>query len=488
MYIQKYKIFILLEIIVSYVFYIALYSSLTSNLLINKNTIFVLSWVGIITIIVHFIIWWRVSGKLFTLFNVFLAFFALFNFGQCFLWAFGIYPKSDISNTVLFSTVRTSNVAVIKAQLIFIIAFIFLNDGALLLYSQKYKKYSSINLRNDTELLSNGPDRSYYALYWTSVIVSIYAIPLTLLKIAQTYFIILRYGYYAIGQVAEATIQNTYMEIALMLFLPSLLGLLIGSRYNKHVRAFVYICFGIYLILSIMSGDRGDCITRMVILIWAEVTLNKEVNWRKALKMLVIAYIGFCIMSAVISLRNAGGFSIDRFVEAISNSETNPLISAILEFGRSMSIVMILVSENVVYPYGNSYFVSAIEMFGTGITNGLLGLDYVVLQEWFSKDYLRISYGADFSIIGEAVLNYGVYIAPIVMFIIGGIVFLLSYYPYVSKKNPLKICLFLSIMANMLKWSRATLWFVLNSSIYAIVIMTFIYLVLYSIFQNRNSI
>mgnify|MGYP004638876769 CR=1 FL=1 len=474
--------------IIQYILFIFLYGMIDDGILkCTQLIIIVFSWIGIINAVFFISVWKKKTGYVFTLFTIFLLFFIVFNFGQCLLWAFGIHPDNEIGKVLLFSSVKSSPITIVKAQLLFIVSFSFINLGALSIYNNSYfTKLESYQEKQDEELTQYG--YKYSALYYASIVVGFFSIPATLLRTWIFSQFVANYGYAALGTSASNSINGAVMNILSSLFMPVLLGMLIGSRHRKGTVFFVYCIFTIYAILSTMSGDRGEWVTRFVVLIWLELTYYRKLTFKGTIKLIITGIIGLWILQAAISLRNKGGITAEALINALTNMEVNPIVSALTEFGHSMAIVMILLTEKITYPFGNTYIMSFLTMLSPGLTNGVLGTKFVEIQDWFPKNILHINYGSDFSMIGEAVLNFGVYFTPIVISILGIIIFKVTYYPYKKQLNPFLFCMTLNLTSLIFKLPRTTIWFLLNYSIYSIIILGGVYWIFASILCRRRNI
>lgn len=459
------KIKVIITTMLSYLIWYILYEYFYNAISVPKYMIMLFSWLGILVIIYYFKLWHKITNKLFTIYNIFLMFFITFNFGQCLLWAFGIHTEKEIGATLLYGRIDCDNRLIVMAQIMFIICFITINCGAILVHKKK-KKYQKIN-NSKIELRRN-------ALFYASVILAIISVPITLYVVSNNYLTASTYGYKSLYYGEYVKNYPAYIDISTMLFMPSLIGLLIGSNYKKNIRYIVYIIFIIYAGISLLSGDRGEWIMKLIILFWADNQFYKKRNMKKMIILGIVAYLCLYIMNAIVSLRNVG-ISVEKVIEVLSSSENNPAVSLLTEFGYSMSVNITMLNEKVIFPYGNTYFMSILTMFATSISK-LFGLEYVQLHTWFSSEYLRISYGADFSIIGEAIINYGVYLAPFIILILGAIISKITFVEK-DKNNPLLVTLYLNISTILLKWPRTTTWIILNGICYSTIIMTVLYIV-----------
>lgn len=479
---RKYKITAFCTAILAWIIWLVINEFIKTTKYESNFAIFSISWLGIIVCVIYLYFWKRVTNQIFSLLNIFLAFFAVFNFGQCFLWAIGIHSNVEIGKGLVFHSVMADNNVILQAQLLFIICYITFNTGALCALSNlKYKGILILRERN----IDN--DIRYNILYLSSVVIAIFVIPITIFKSAITLYFTQIYSYHDLyyGSIASnPLLDNFVVEIGKQLFFPVLLGILIGSRYSKKSRKFVYIIFILYAGISLLGGDRGEWIQPFLIFIWAEWNLYKKYSIKKTIKWIIFGIIGLNFMNAIVNMRNIG-LSWAGFVKNLTSSESNAIVSMLFEFGHSMGIVIILLMQKVTPLYGNTYLMSIPTVFGTGVVNRLFKMNYVQLHTWFPQEYLKLSYGTDFSIIGEALLNYGVYTAPFILFIEGIIISKISMIPQKVNVNPLKLVISMSCMASLIKLPRSTVWSSLNEIIYFTVILVIVFNIFYFIHINK---
>ena len=92
-----------------------------------------------------------------------------------------------------------------------------------------------------------------------------------------------------------------------------------------------------------------------------------------------------------------------------------------------------------------------------------MDIEYIGLSTWFSQIYLDINYGAGFTIIGEALLNYGPYVAPFILIILGYIITSTIYINKNDLENNPKQVLF--AVAALLSWLPITRGTIISTSI-----------------------
>ena len=468
--IPNYKILACLIFVFTYVLSMMKINSIGDLDDIGSGEIFLYSWLGIV-VFLFYIFWWKkLTGKFLTPFTIFLLFITLFNFGQCILWAFGIHSDSEIGNALI-----------LKAQILYVVSYVAINTGAILLYKKK-KVEDMTNIFKDDVL----NDFKYKALFATSAIVSLYSIPITIFVAIQKYRYTQIFSYHDIyyGSINEY-FSNPIFTIGCGLFFMSLVGLLIGSKYKKNVRYFVYSVFFVYATITLLGGDRGEWIVPFMFLFWMHITFYKPMKRRNAMMFLVVSFLSLYIMNAIVSLRNVG-ISYDGFVDSLTSND-GVIVPLLTEFGQTMGISIILLSKGTVPLYGNTYLMSIPTMFGTGFANRLFGMNYVQLHTWFPLEYLGINYGTDFSVIGEAVLNYGVLLAPLVL-LVGGMIFgKIFNYPFEKNKSPFLLCFSIGAMISIVGIARSTFWISLNKIVWPLLVFGVIYFVMKRVYKRMDN-
>lgn len=479
--ISNYKILACLIFVFTYVLSMMRINSIGDLDDIGSDTIFLYSWLGI-AVFLFYIFWWRrLTGKFLTPFSIFLLFVTLFNFGQCILWAFGIHSDSEIGKRLVFSSVFADNASILKAQILYIISYVAINTGAILLYKKK-KIEDMTNFFKD-DILNNF---KYKALFATSAIVSLYSIPVTLFVAIQKYRYTQIFSYHDIyyGSINDY-FSNPFFTIGSGLFFISLIGLLIGSKYKKSVRYFVGTVFALYAMVTLLGGDRGEWIMPFIFLFWMHITFYKAIKKKTAIVFSVFSFLSLYVMNAIVSLRNVG-LSYEGFVSTFT-ANNGVIVPLLTEFGQTMGINIILLKKEIVPLYGNTYLMSIPTMFGTGFANRLFGMNYVQLHTWFPLEYLGINYGTDFSVIGEAVLNYGVLLAPLVL-LVGGMIFgKIFNYPFEKNKSPFLLCFSIGAMISIVGIARSTFWISLNKIVWPLLVFGVIYFVMKRVYRRMDN-
>lgn len=410
--------YFLIIILFSFVSYMLLYSSvdqLSSDAVSCLKSI--LCWLGLFTLAFVIISWKANTDKFLTLYTLFMVFFFLFNYGQCFLWAFGQHFENEIGSISLYRKVGVpTDYDIVKTQLIVLISGIMMHSGAIL----SHKKPIFRNETNEFFIEKSMVDRKYLYKFC--------GILCPLAAFSEYYYQIRNflnakvYGYTGLYYNTDVQSVNVIFQILARLFFPSLIGLLMGSNYeNKSIRRLVYILFGIDVLLSMMVGDRGGWLYALMLLLICHTIFYKKLKIKDIFILGVSGYFGMISLIAIRNIRNHG-VTIAGFLQSLSGALLDPISSTLTEMGGTMGVTTVFVMKGWnIFPYGNS-FLYGLLIAPTKRIISLLHLNYESISGWFSQSYLKISNGAGFSIVAEVLANFGPYLLPIIMIIVGIII------------------------------------------------------------------
>ena len=417
--------------------------------------IFLLSWIGLFAFGFISFTWRKITGHLFSPYIIFVIFFFLFNFGQPIMWAFGVNMPTEIGSAPLYPGYGIATDAdIVYAQSLVIISSLMFHFGALLSTANVARK--KINGYNKESKLFYKFDNqvTLKVMYYVCLVIGTIAIPVTLVAAYNDLRVASTYGYRALYYSEFARKGFSVTGLITFWFFPCIAGLLIGSKYKKSVRIFVYAIFVIYIILNILAGDRGPWVYKMVILFWLSHMLYRPIKPKRLLKYLLLSVPGLYIMDAIVSLRNTG-ITFEAVVNALSYKNSS-IIGAFFEMGASMKPVVFLIKYGWdIWPYSNTYLLA----LGGLVTNKFLdifNIHYEVLDNFF-KDYLAISWGPGFSIVAEALINFGPIFSPIFMIVLGYIIAALTNINYSVAYNnkPLRILFVASTLNALISINRS---------------------------------
>lgn len=376
--------------IIFFIMYVIFYNDYMTNFIMNPEVVkVILSWLGIILYIYIVFSWYKLYGKIFDLYTIMITFFMLFNYGQCFLWAFGIHTDTEIGKADSLGVGLATDKEIIISQLITLMCVFMFHVGGCFCFKKNK------NIEENKEKINK------LAIYKVSKILSFIVIPVTFVKLLIDISISSQYGYSALYY-GDNMNQSFTIEMIYRLFYPCLFGLLIGSDYNKKTRYFAYIVLVVFIILSLTSGDRGAWVYSILIFTFLHNNYVKKITASFLLKFCIVAIIFLNIVTAVVSVRGTG-INIDSVKDAMA-SDRNPIISTISEMGGSMIIQTTLVKVGYdIYPYGNTYFFSVLGMVSDSFIK-FLGIPYENVSSWFNQKYLGLeNWGTGFSIVRRSI-------------------------------------------------------------------------------------
>ncbi|WP_288479600.1 O-antigen polysaccharide polymerase Wzy [uncultured Clostridium sp.] len=423
-----------------------------------------LNWIGIFILLYVILTNYIINRDIITPYNIFWIFFFLFNYGQQFMWAFGIHSDKElgIGYTAGIGTVMLHNI--VKGQLFTCICMFLFHTGAMFSYKWKGKN----NIEN-YEIKNK-------SIFITGIILGILSIIPTLYRSFNFFIVSRQYGYNALYY-SDNISQGGILMILEIFFFPSLICIILGGK--KNAKKFAICIFAIYLILNLLSGDRGSWIYKLLALIWFMNRYYSKINFKKFIKYILIFYIFMYILDFIIYFRDLGisNIDIDKIKIFLLNYES-PIIKTIFELGGSIGIISTMFTmPNVleVWNFGNSYLTSILGVVSTRFLS-VLGIPFILLDNWFSQDFLGISWGAGFSMIGEAYLNGGIYIGPIIILLIGWIIGSIlydnkEYNPKFNKLRYIMITLTLAIIPGL---SRGSTYLFLKNWFYGCLVVLFL--------------
>lgn len=323
----------------------------------------------------------------------------LFNFGQLFLWSFGIHTDTEIGKINLYANFPTPDkVQILEAVVFSIYCYLALVLGMIFVHLFQNSQMMSVLEDAETEQVES-------VLYKFSLLLSFIVVPLTFYKAV----LILRQSAlngYSTLYYSDFSV-NPLIGRAEDYFFPVLVGLLLGSKYRKIKLS--YILFGLYVILYTLAGERGNWLYKLLVLIWMHHAYYKPIRWQRALRVSLLGLIFLNIISVVVSLRDIGfaNLSLTDVTRSLSLEE-NVLVRFIQEMGGSLGVSIIVLSfgQGIFSHFGNTYISSAITSFSTKIAL-MLGVEHVYLGNFLSQDILKIRWGTGFNMFSEAFINGG---------------------------------------------------------------------------------
>lgn len=446
-----------------------------------------INWLGIFCYIYCIITWkCKTKDKLFSLYFIFMTFFFIFNYGQPCMWALNIHQENEIGSKVLYygTNYIPSEKELIKVQLYVCLGMLIFHFGAMML-----TKRNNIDIKSLKEKI-NYENNEYIekisiSMRLVSKVLLMITTPIAIYSAMQNMKIARLYGYNALYYGDYAT-QSGYTQIIMYFFFPSLIGYLISNKYSKRARIIVYTIFGLYTIFQLLSGDRGSWLYSLVILFWLHSHYN-NISIKKYLKYIIIGIIGIYALNVVTIVRDsANGLSSLDF-SSILSVDHSPIVDTFFELGGTMEIITFLFyTGNSIFPYTNTYIVSILGVVSSRVLN-LIGIKQILIADWFSQEFLKINWGAGFSMIGETFINGGYIGGLFYMGIIGAFMGLLMQYAYNENltNNPLHLFITVAGLNAVIGFSRGALYLTLKELFYGTFIVVILIKICYKVLYRR---
>src|SRR5699024_1812489 len=144
------------------------------------------------------------------------------------------------------------------------------------------------------------------------------------------------------------------------MFFPCIVGLLIGSNFKRNVRYAVCIIFTIYLVINLLSGDRGSWVYYLLILIFMRHTFYKKFEWKQILIGSGIGVLFLHLVNIIVLLRRSSEITLENIINSFT-LKNSPIIEFIFEMGGSIKPALVLVQYDWdIWPYVNSYVIAFI--------------------------------------------------------------------------------------------------------------------------------
>lgn len=408
MMINSTKFMVAVITIICFVVYAFLLASVPGGSL--DVSIYILSIFGWILWVFCVVSWHRLTGSFFDLYTIFISFAILFNFGQCLMWALGFHQSNEIGRGLSFGVI-VSDSSIYIGQLVTLMGILAFHCGAICAYKPS-SSYTRLEENSDADVLGD-------------VLCSITKVTLVISTICmlanciRNVYITRTFGYGAnLYNESIASAQNNFIILLSWLFFPSIIAQLVTTDYKRTTVVICYSLFAIDCLLEFMAGDRG-WIYWLAILVWMHHRYYKRLKMRQVL-IYGTALLFVFLIAEGLSLSRGSGVSFSSALNAIK-LEDNPIASIFFELGNSMKPLIIIIDKNAHYPYGNTYVLSILGM----ITDRIIKIfmpEYIGVGSWFSQHFLRISYGADFSIVAESFINYGYYFGILFMIPLGWVI------------------------------------------------------------------
>jgi len=232
--------------------------------------------------------------------------------------------------------------------------------------------------------------------------------------------------------------------------------LLISNKYNKRKAKWIFIFALTYLVLTMMSGNRGRQIVVIVTMVYVYFNFIKPIKLRNLMKYSIFGYLGLVFLNSITSLRQLQNPSIAIFINNfISGLFGSTFFNTLGEFGGTI----ITLSYSIMYfpsyspfQFGKNYIYSLLSIFPNigGILNEVNRI--VFFTSLFPSDARRFLGG---SYIAELYASFGEWGFIFSIFIGIGIGYLsISIKKAIITKEYILLSILLILFPGVLWWVR----------------------------------
>ncbi|MGG0280596.1 O-antigen polysaccharide polymerase Wzy [Bacillus pacificus] len=436
---------------------------------------------GIIVTLLIFRSWKKISGLYFSPYTIFFIFILIFNYGQFIMWSLGIHYKGELGTTTFIRYM--DSVTLLRIEMITIVCIIFFHIGASISVKVKGTKITFKNYSKEAFCK---------AMAVVSPIILVFSFSIVMYEALMSLKVAISYGYSALYYGDQASTLNPLFKYISYMFFPSLIGTWIGNKLSKKSFYLISCLFLVYMIVNMLSGDRGSWIYYLIILVWCYLNYIKKPKLGTLLKVIVPFALVISITSVLVKFREIGFNNItsNEFGEVLSDLPFI-FIKPFFEMGQSARVLGIILQDNLheTWEYGNTYAAAILGMV-LPRTKVWFGYPDFYLENWISQSYLFLEhYGVGFSIVAEAYLNGGLLFSPIIMMIIGGVMGkILLVRKDLLINQPEKLFFTLSSLGALLPICRGSVELGLRIWFFGVVIPLFLYYILVGLMKKTSSI
>lgn len=368
----------------------------------NVNQVDIYIWGIVINICLFVSIWLikQIEDNKFSLITIVILICYLYNFGQVFMWTLGIHSETDIISSKLFGTYIPSIESVFKAEIYALQCFMNMILGILIVC---VIDFGSVLF---SEEVSRRDESIRTILYKFSLILGIVVIPMTFVRVIMVLIQSANYGYLSLYYSSFST--GSLLARAEDYFFPVLVGILIGSRYEK-VKV-VYSIYAAFVILYMFAGERGNWIYSLLVLIWMHFNYYKKIDYKKMIKLLVAFFITLYVTGIIVDLRIDGVSNITSSdIYDIMKNNDSFISRFIFEMGGTLGVLVGVmdVGAQAFIGFNNTFVSSFFVSFSSAIARAL-GVEYstLALPDFFSRKILKINWGSGFNLFAECYINF----------------------------------------------------------------------------------
>ena len=391
-------------------------------------------WLIVITVVIVFVSWKKITGKYFTPYTIFYSFLTVFNAGQFAMWAFNIHYVTQYSKELGVAThIRyMDSETLLRIIAITLPAITVFHAGALIFSKAEHNDYSY-----QKDIFAD--ERICIALRYVGIVFFAVSYAISMYETVVNFSIAEITGYTSLYY-GETSGYNPILKYLGYMFLPSIFAVFFGFKCSRKSFIVLSLAFLPYMLLNVIMGDRGSWVYFICLWIWCywNFFYKKDVNdtekKRKQRKRLILLIVSGAIMLSFVSVfvkfRDIGFNQITADdMKTVFSDLRFIFVKPIFEMGQSARVLGIILQDNIheTWTGGNTYIASVISMPLPRIKL-FFGFFDGYLDNWISQTHMNLkNYGLGFTAVAEAYLNGGEIFYPLYMFIIGAFIGRLSY-------------------------------------------------------------
>ena len=267
------------------------------------------------------------------------------------------------------------------------------------------------------------------------------------------------------GNVETNTLLNT-IRLFSLLFPSGIVLLFTRDNISLNTKHVIFIAFILYKVVCMLTGYRAFALITMVLMfyLYTKTCYHFKLTFKTSILGLVAVFFGSALLASIRDTRNAG-FDINEIYSLIADTEKNPLLNILAEFGITLNVMTELYSELHGVGTGGEQLLASIMSVVPGIRVLMPNVDFdsMTLDTALSMHHLGGSYTSDMLYdFGSA----GFIPASFLLGMIYGKVYTsfemfikYKYYNHVAVMFPVMVDLFFTIRTSLARMPRTALWY-----------------------------
>lgn len=477
------QVFIIFQIILAILFILMFFPELSGDMSGNWELKCAIFTIALLIINIYF--WARIGKGIFSFYTLFSAFIVLFHLSQQIIVGFNLM-NDEQKIVVKRQLFLFGNNDAFTASMYCMIYLYFLMQGGLI-YAYTHTKLEDTNIAEGIQEKIIACKMTGWIILLISIVPMIYCDSI-IIKAAVTE------GYKATF-VAEDLFTGNPIDLIGSLFKPAIILLLSSYKNKKSTFDKILLLTVSYLLVRMfLTGDRGEDIIFIVVLVFIRHMLVKPIRGKKLIFILVSMYFVAFFLDFIQNFRLAPRGDINSIYLSLEHSlKSNIILKTMFDYGAIIWVFLLMfksVPATGSFVYGKTYFYA---LFGQVFS--ILGISSYFMKaadfSYFLRDPARgaminrLTESMGGSAIAEWYYNFGWVGLPLVI-LVGYLIGKLSISIYNNKNNSFVFGI-LCIIMNISIWLvRQYFYNLIWHSLVYISFSFFIYLFCISYVRNTK--